>query len=392
MSLSERIRIGLVRRLAGLGLLAGVVVALEFAWNGQLNGLAKRRNLARAPLTLQAASAADLRPRVKYGVTAGTVTGDGLYMAPAIADSGFLTVQSGSLTSRIPIGVVAARPSGVPSGERGQNGPWLDEDFSRYTSIENYRSDPFRLRASDPPHWFNLRWMSFTSPGYNGAARALTYNWPGDNPPGKQCHKSVTITASYKMPDAREVWIEAVHKFAANFNTNLKRGGGHCSEGEYKFLLMWLPGGGRFDLKNGHNGKDWWSSHPQTAPAGQPPNCSGAGFDCRLGYGPGQAALLRNVPGTLWDGQWHTYRVHVRLPAKRGDNDLIFRIWIDNALVKDVSGGTAIGTRGNWSNRFTELFIGGNSNSGTSGPTQTEWGRLRIWTSDPGWESSRSSH
>jgi hypothetical protein len=390
MSPSGQIPIGFVRRLAGVSRLIGVVVTMQFAWNGQLSGLAPREVLSTTPLRLQGAPTADPRPRVKYGVTAGTVTRDGLYMAPPAGDSTFLTVQSGSLTSRIPIVVVGARAGGGRGGDHGQNGLWLDEDFSRYTSIENYRSNPFGWTANPPP-WFTQNRMSFTSPGYNGAARALTYNWSGDRPPGRQCHKSITITTSYKMPNAREVWIEAVHKFAPNFNTNVKRIGGNCSEGEYKFLLMWLPAGGRFDLKNGHNGREWWSSHPQTAPAGPPPNCSGVGFDCKLGYGPGQAGLLRNVPGTLWDGQWHTYRIHVRLPEKRGDNDLIFRIWIDNALVRDISGGTAIGTKGNWSNRFTELFLGGNSNSGTSEPTQTEWGRLRIWTSDPGWESSRSA-
>ena len=322
--------------------------------------------------------------RVTYETSAGSIADDGVFRAPSAPDTGVITVRHRTLTRRVPVTVASGPPSGAQRIQPPASGLWLDEDFSRYGNIEQYRTNPLG-RLANIPKWFNQRAISFTQPGYDGSPRALTYNWWGDSPAGSQCGKDITIATSYKMPPAREVWIEVVHKFASTFNTNQKKHGGHCSVGEYKFLLLWLPNGGRFDLRNGHDGAYWWSAHPQPNSAGRPPECSGAGFSCRLGYGPGQAGLLRNVPGPLWDDQWHTYRIHVRLPRAKGDDDLIFRIWIDGVLVKDVNEGTAINRQGKWSPRFTELFLGSNSNSGTPTPTTNSWGRLRIWTADPGW-------
>jgi hypothetical protein len=87
-----------------------------------------------------------------------------------------------------------------------------------------------------------------------------------------------------------------------------------------------------------------------------------------------------------WDGQWHVYRAHIRFNTAQGMPDGVFQIWVDGKLVKNAQGvDLTNSTTRKWSNRLSSIMLGSNSNSGTSGPTQTWWGRLRIYTSDPGW-------
>jgi hypothetical protein len=135
------------------------------------------------------------------------------------------------------------------------------------------------------------------------------------------------------------------------------------------------------------NGNQWWSAHPggpdQKAYGNK---CSGVGFKCRLGYGEGQQRFRPLVPKTsLYDGHWHVYRVHIKLPNVKGDSTGVFEFWIDGVLLKQVRGQTFIASKGAWSNRIDFIALGGNSNSGTSRATNNWWGHLKIWTSKPSW-------
>jgi len=264
--------------------------------------------------------------------------------------------------------------------------PWRDETFSTYSSDANWRSDPhdWMVTASS---WMNQSQIHIDrSVTYDGHP-TLRYDWPGATASNTQCFSQITREADYFLPSAREVWIEVVHKFATTFNTNTKSVGGYCGAGEYKFLLPRMKGVNYRlgEIKNGHNGNEWWGVHPATNQTSWGVNCSGTGWDCRMGYGPSQDVYRSSVPGPLWDGQWHVYRIHIKLPAYKGENSGILETWIDGKLVKRVTNQTFIRYDGTFSNQLAALALGSNSNSGTSRPTSNWWGRLRIWTTNPSW-------
>jgi hypothetical protein len=269
---------------------------------------------------------------------------------------------------------------------------WLDEDFSTYTSDEHWRSNPHGWQAT-AARWLNQGRIHIDRENtYNGHP-TLRYDWwPG----GKNaCGKQHTIESRYRLPQTKEVWIEVVHKFAPTFNTNDTRSGGHCSVGEYKHILIWRDGtdtddGNRWSLTNGTYGHERWSAHPSTDP--QPtPSCSGIGWKCRLGYGGAgtandQSKYRTAVPSSqYWDGQWHTYRFHIRLPSAKGQTTGLVEMWIDGVLVKRVTDEDFINRQGGWTDYLAFISLGSNSNSGVKVATETWWGHLRIWTSDPGW-------
>ncbi len=326
-------------------------------------------------LVVQSASAQSAPVRVHYEASAGSVSDSGLYLSPPSPGTVRVRARSGTTTTIVQGTVVGGREAPAISG----NKPWLDEDFSRYTSADQFRSNPFGLMPSPPPRWWHQQAISF-GPGYGDSPHSLQYNWWGDNPSRSQCSKDIAIEARYKMPNVSELWIEAVHKFATNFDTNP-----HCGVKGYKFLLFWRTADDRFDLLNGVNGHEWWSGHPATQNEALKGKCSGLGFNCRLGYGTGQSQFLPVIPGNLWDGQWHIYRAHIKLPNTKGEKTGVFELWIDGTLVKRVTDQDFIHRKGLWSNRLKSISLGSNSNSGTSRSTQTNWGRLRVWTSDPHW-------
>ncbi len=326
-------------------------------------------------MSLVAVVVPDTEPRVDYRATAGTVTERGLYVAPATGDTGAVTARHGALTNTIRVVVVSGGTTDSGATRPARGGLWLDENFSRYASAEHYRRNPFG-RLANTPRWFNQSRIALDSAeGYDGSPQSLRYDWWGNGASG--CGKDITIATSYKAPPVSEVWIEAVHKFATTFNTNVIGRGGACKFGEYKFLLLWRPIGDRFDLINGKLGREWWSTNPETPGFGAPPMCSGSNYNCRV------PALGSNP---LWDGQWHVYRVHIRFNSARGVPDGVFELWVDGRLVKSRRRVDMTNSRsGKWSNRLSEIFLGSNSNSGTGQPTHTWWGRLRVYTSDPGW-------
>ena len=327
-----------------------------------------------SPLALHSQSPAT---RVTYTARTGTVSATGLYTAPADTGAATITVQGAPSTDTIRVAVVRSAvvrsPPPPDTGQRPKDGLWLDEDFSRYTSIEQYRGNPFGWTVGGPK-WFHQDQLALDrGQGYGGSPQSLRYDWPG----GPACRSDYAIVTSYKAPEVSELWIEAVHKFAPTFNTNTKNAGGMCEFGEYKFLLFWRPIGDRFDLVNGHLGREWWSKNPQSPAFGRPPECAGPNRSCRL------PALGSDMH---WDGQWHVYRFHIRFNSAQGVADGVFQVWVDGRLVNDVQRVDMTESHSHkWSNRLKEIFLGSNSNSGTSRPTQTWWGRLRIYTSDPGW-------
>jgi hypothetical protein len=267
--------------------------------------------------------------------------------------------------------------------------PWRNEDFTTYGgSTSNWKSDPHAWRVGEGDGKWTHQQNIFidTQVLYNGHP-TLRYDWPGP-PAGKPwggCSTDPAIVSSYTAPSAREVWIEAVHKFRGDFNTK----GPGCGPTAYKFLLMWRPIGDRYDIRNGVTGK-WWSAAPQKpayAKVCDNSGCYCTGYDsnCRWGFGLNQSKYTANVPGTWWDGQWHVYRVHIKISSSATTADGVYEVWLDGRQVVGRYGMKNAKADGSWSGRLSEIYLGSNSNSGTYVPTKNWWGHLKIYTSNPGW-------
>jgi hypothetical protein len=264
--------------------------------------------------------------------------------------------------------------------------PWRDETFATYSSDASWYSDPHNWMVT-ASSWMNQSSIHIDKTVTYDSHQTLRYDWPGASSSNTFCNSQIAREADYYMPTSREVWIEIVHKFATTFNTNNKIDGGYCGTTEYKMLLPRLSGVSfRIgETKNGHDGHQWWGVHPGPDQTSWGTNCSMIGFNCRLGYGTGQDIYRASVPGPLWDGAWHVYRLHIKLPAYKGEKSGILEFWIDGKLLKRVTNQTFISRTGAFSNVWSSLGLGGNSNSGTSRKTSEWWGRLRIWTTNPMW-------
>ena len=322
---------------------------------------------------------------VTYAATGGTISVSGLYRAGS--STGVYRVVATAPDGKADTSTVTITTAPPPPAPPG-GGLWLNEDFSSYTSDEYWRSDPWD-RMITAPTWFNQEDIHIDrSVTYDGHP-TLRYDWNAPPTPTYWCFAGITREAGYKMPDVPEVWIEVVHKFATTFDVNTINTGGGCAAGEYKFLLVWrkYTSGDRFGIINGHNGWSWWGHHPETGneTADGLTYCSGIGFNCQLGYGTGQVAYRPDVPPKSWDGQWHVYRIHIKLPQVKGEKTGIHEVWMDGKLVKAVYNQDFIKNDGSWSNRLDFIALGSNNNSGTSRATNNWWGRLRVWTSNPGW-------
>ena len=270
---------------------------------------------------------------------------------------------------------------------------WLDEDFSRYTSIDQLLSNPLG-RLTNPskwPGWYHTKDITLApGEGYDGSRQSVRYEWPV-----ARCKRDYQISLEYKPPPQREFWAEVAVKFATTFTTSESECGGSA----YKMIFFFLPDsaghpGGRFDLVNGNNGSIWRASNPETPPFAGGSACEkGNNRHCRVD-------ALNNLNGDpptfnrRWDGQWHLYRFHIALSSCPTCPDGAYEIWTDNpkaggAMVRVDSRRNLVAVNSRtrvYADRIARITLGGNLNRGPSQPgARVWWGRLRIWTKDPGW-------
>lgn len=358
---------------------------------------------------------------VAYSATGGTISVNGYFTAGSAGGS--YRVIAKTQTGLADTSTVSV--SGSSSSSSGA--PWLNEDFTSYSgATSTWKANPHGWMAGSGTSWFNQQQIFLdTQELYNGHP-TLRYDWPGcgngtvsltntAGDAGKDkwcgCLADPAIVADYKMPTASEIWVEATHKFATNWDDRgwkqVQNADGTwgafvdptftdpsamCGFGEYKFLLLLRSSDRMGGMGNGHEASSWWTATAQSPPlqetydAGTRCSAGGVGENCQWGYGKDQAQYLSSIPGKQWDGQWHTYRIHVRFPAVKGDNTGVLEIWVDGVKVVGRYNRNFInGSTGYFANHYVELMLGSNSNSGTKSPTKTWWGHLKIWTSNPGW-------
>jgi hypothetical protein len=239
-------------------------------------------------------------------------------------------------------GVVSV--SGSSGGGSGV-APNVLENFSTYTSTSNMLSDPRRIYITTEDVSTN-RISLDTSVGYGSSDRSMRYDWGGG---------AGTITRRLAVPNANEVWVEWTHRFEDDFT--IENGG--SGDAAYKFLFVAIQGAaGRFGhgFRFGDNG----------ASNIEAPNDA---------YDEGFAETNFSL-ASVADGQWHTYRYHVKL----GNPDL-HEFWVDGQLRA---------RRTNFNTSASSIWgiaLGKNMNQPASSTQSQWWGQIKIWWNgnNPGW-------
>src|SRR5690606_1465193 len=191
-----------------------------------------------------------------------------------------------------------------------------------------------------------------TAVRYDGQP-TMRYDYPAR--PGRT---EYTISRTIDLRPAgsvREVWVEAAVRFEPQFTLD----GGVQNYGQaLKLLHVGIYGPpGRFGLnfENGDGGQL---------------NAEGPNDDY-------DAMYLRTGVRTrsLFDGQWHVIRYHVKL----GATDM-HEVWVDGVYQGRRTGQTS-------ATRLWAIALCRNLNQGPPRAQSMWWGRVRVWYADPGWGS-----
>lgn len=227
--------------------------------------------------------------------------------------------------------------------------PWREVDFSAFAGTAALLDDQSVFL---PAENINASRISLeSSGGYGTSGKFMRYNFAA-----APCNTDYSVGRSMQMPpNAREVWVEVVARFAPNFKASYEGNSGCSYAYSYKFLFM-VRDPGRWEIQ----------------PQGKP-------FEglITVGHPTGVTNVTTSVP-FMSDGQWHVWRWHARYGAN-GSN----RIWVDGQLIYSFAGNT--GEPSNPAMPFYGLKLGANSNNGFSVPTSLDWGRVRMYTTNPGW-------
>jgi hypothetical protein len=188
--------------------------------------------------------------------------------------------------------------------------------------------------------------------------RFLRARYPGNGVAG-------VANVDLRLPEhvrSSELWIEVEVRFDSSWGINsddktffvMQDKPGICTECDrWEFHLRGLGGGNQDHFAGANNmSPEWFFNFP------------GGVWD---------------LASQVWDGRWHTVRLHLRNPGTGSDG--IFRLWWDGKLVQDQSGFATRNTP--TGSVFSHIILGANSDPFGSGVR--DWGRVRVWTSNPGW-------
>lgn len=244
-----------------------------------------------------------------------------------------------------PPAVVPEPPStgGLTPPPAATKGAYIVEDFSSYSSTSQFVSDPRGIynRVEDQR---TDRMSIDNTVGYGGSNRSLRYDYPGG------MALEYTITRQLRVPaGTKEVWVEAVVRFQPGFTFDT--GGGM----KLLHVNVFPDGIGRFgiNIENGNGG---------TINAEGPVDNYNA-FYLR---GPSSNSLRSG-------GDWHVIRFHVNLAGTK-----THRFWFDGNYVGSQTASTS-------ANQVTGISLARNMNRTGSDPQSLWWGRVAVWTENPGW-------
>ena len=279
-------------------------------------------------------------PPVSYSATGGSISGTGLYVAPAATGDYLVIVAHAGGTLRDTAFVTVRNVT-----------PWLTEDFSSYGNTAALRSASW---VDDiDTRWSTTSGMSLdTTQGYGTSGRSMKASFAvgDDGQPGQ--------TINMRLPSSTtDYWTEIWAKFSTSFSS-----GGTCNGNnpDYKFVFWALqPNDARNEIKVGNSG-------PMR------------NLDTKYNNGPD--VLFIRAANALNSGQWHRYRVHNKVTGGAG---AIFSVefW-------DGTNPPQLLEQTNFSLNKTSMnyiVLGANRNCLAATPMSLHWGKITLYNQDPGW-------
>ncbi len=253
----------------------------------------------------------------------------------------------------------------ITSGGGGGVPPDMLDDFSTYTSISNYLSDPKGIYSTGEDVGTSQMFLD-NSTGYGGSTQSVRFDFPDRTADTASRCADYTIGRNIKLPTAKsELWVEIAAKYSANWTTKAPAAWSCLSNADYKFAAARVDGTGRYMLFAGTYGTGWQFGYPG--------NDEGANSSVSGYYG--NAAYPFTTTGNPWDGQWHVYRFHYKV-----GNPGAAEWWYDGVKMPSFTNVDASGA--------TDIYgvaIGRNLNQGPGQAQSIWWGRIAIWGSNPGW-------
>ena len=187
---------------------------------------------------------------------------------------------------------------------------------------------------------------------------------------------SYTISRSVPLPQGgvQEIWVEVYAKFETGFLTQAPSAWGCTSDQGLKFVDANVNPGDRFSIgfrtgTNPPSSGQVWFGYPDnvTDPQG------------KVNFGSVNYA----------DGLWHRYRLHCKISTGNPgapNADGVMEGWIDDTKVVSETGIMTTSTAGNTPpTGFNFLSLARNMNQGPDHDQSFWWGRVAIYTQDPGW-------
>ena len=206
-----------------------------------------------------------------------------------------------------------------------------------------------------------------------GATKAMRYHYVH---PGNGCN-SITLMRSIRFAPRQEVWAEFVVKWSDSFTTRNDA----CLPNDHKFIFgdTQAAASGRWAL---YVGSDFGAYHTIKQEVAQSPDIV-----------PGNYYLNRNSAPSelfaenLWNGTWHTIRLHMKASSSGVTRDGAYQIWIDGVLRHDQSGFATTRNDGTTNPDFIDGFsFARNQDDGPSGVDMyVWWGAIRVFGANPGW-------
>lgn len=240
------------------------------------------------------------------------------------------------------------------------------EDWSAYTSLTALMSSTKFVKSED----VGTNRMAIDKTVFPpGRTASLRYDYPATA--AGNCNAGPTIRRALQMPAGNELWLEWTMKFSAGFQA----GNTGCAGGLHSHKTMLLY----YDNKTAR--VQYVTGRQVTK---QP----------LLGWGGGPGAYEVQVPSvktgcataSCYDGQWHTYRMHVKLSSSQTATDGVIEFWVDGTLRYQHNGISTYSDRSAGSPRgFWVAYLGANMNSGAPAKQSIWWGPVGVWTKSPGW-------
>ncbi len=248
--------------------------------------------------------------------------------------------------------------------------PWIAEDFSSYTSTADMFANP---RGDFLSAWdeYKSRISLDQTVGFGSSTKSMLYSFPDRTlVPLDFSDPSISKTANNRCSDisiqrymplptaTNEVWLEVYAKFAANFTTVAPTAWVCTNNPDYKFIFFRvLPEPERYEIKAGVYGiPTFLVGRYPGGPADTPP-------------------IVR--PPTIFDGQWHRFRMHGKVNTA-GQNNGAYQAWMDDILFYNANNVSIPYS-------IVGIWLGANLNQGPATVQNLWWGRVIAYDKNPGW-------